>query len=229
MAIPEAERLREEDPFTARWVDIAPTRIVGRFSRFQLDLNRTRDGAIYLTPEQSWGLKVWRSRPDAAIIKQTLAAYDAFYRAVRDLLDAKLRSHDRLVVYDLHTYNHRRDGRDAAPASADGNPQVNIGTGTLTDRTPWRQLIERFMSDLSAQRRPDGSPFDVRENVKFQGGQFGRWIHQAYPGRVCVLSIEFKKFFMDEWTGQGDEAEIVAIHRALAQTTAGVLEELNSP
>jgi hypothetical protein len=41
-----------------------------------------------------------------------------------------------------------------------------------------------------------------------------------------VLSIEFKKFFMDEWTGDLDEVQHDAIGRALAGTVPGVLEEL---
>ena len=29
MAVSEADRLREEDPFTGEWTDLAPTRLVG--------------------------------------------------------------------------------------------------------------------------------------------------------------------------------------------------------
>ncbi len=41
-----------------------------------------------------------------------------------------------------------------------------------------------------------------------------------------MLSIEFKKFFMDEWTGELDTDQHAAIGRALAGTVPGVLEEL---
>ena len=55
LALSEAERLREEDPFTGIWTDIAKTRIIANFSRFQVDLNRPREGAVYTKPEDAWG------------------------------------------------------------------------------------------------------------------------------------------------------------------------------
>ena len=62
LAISPDERKREEDPFTAGWTDIAESRTgtVLR-SRFEVDLNRPRHLAIYLKPEDAWGLKVWKS------------------------------------------------------------------------------------------------------------------------------------------------------------------------
>lgn len=87
-------------------------------------------------------------------------------------------------------------------------------------------MVERFIKDL---RKFDflGRHLDVRENVKFKGRQLARWIHEHYPDSACVLSIEFKKFFMDEWTGEGDEEQIKAIREALQSTMPGILEELN--
>ncbi len=61
-------------------------------------------------------------------------------------------------------------------------------------------MIDRFISDLSGFDFPGGR-LDVRENVKFRGGNCGAWAHATFPDSACVLSIEVKKFFMDEWTG----------------------------
>jgi hypothetical protein len=47
------------------------------------------------------------------------------------------------VVFDLHTYNHRREGPDTPPAEEVGNPEVNLGTGTM-DRRKWAPIIDRF-------------------------------------------------------------------------------------
>ena len=65
-----------------------------------------------------------------------------------------------------------------------------------------------------------------RSNVKFKGGQLSRWIHQNFPKSGCSISIEFKKFFMDEWTGKPDTKQIELIKQALESTIPGVLEEL---
>ena len=53
MVLAEADRLREEDPHTGRWATVAPTRLVGRRSRFEVDLNRPRDKAVYRLPEDA--------------------------------------------------------------------------------------------------------------------------------------------------------------------------------
>ena len=53
------ERLREEDPFTANWLDITDNRIIVHQSRFQTDVNRTREKAVYQKPEDAWGLDIW--------------------------------------------------------------------------------------------------------------------------------------------------------------------------
>jgi len=100
-----------------------------------------------------------------------------------------------------------------------------VGTGTLSDRRRWASVIDRFIGDLSNVDFP-GRKLDVRENIKFRGGHFARTLHAAFPEQVVVLSIEFKKFFMDEWTGEPDHRQIEAIGTALQATTSGVLKEL---
>jgi N-formylglutamate deformylase len=62
--------------------------------------------------------------------------------------------------------------------------------------------------------------------VRFRGGRLSRWIHETFPETGCALAIEFKKFFMDEWTGEVDRTLHGAILEALRSTTPGVLEEL---
>ena len=225
VALPEPDRLREEDPFTARLTAVAPTRIVGRRSRFEVDLNRSRDRAVYRTPDDAWGLDVWGGPAPDEAVERGLAVYDAFYQAVEAVLAQKVEAHGSVVVYDLHSYNHRRDGADAAPADPGENPEVNVGTGSL-DRDRWGALVDRFMDDLRAGGEAAGlGALDVRENVKFQGGHFSRWAHATFGGAACVLAVEFKKTFMDEWTGEPDRAHLAGLQTALASTVDGVLAE----
>lgn len=224
LALTDEERLREEDPFTAEWTQIAKTQIVALRSRFEVDLNRPRDKAVYLEPVDSWGLHVWKTPPDPQIIETSLREYDVFYTAVEKLLSQLVAEHGHVVVYDLHTYNHRRGGQNAPPAACEDHPQVNVGTGTM-DRAFWASVVERFITDLRSYDF-HGTSLDVRENVKFQGGYFGRWIHERFPRQVCAIAIEFKKFFMDEWTGEGDPNQIEAIYKALRSTIPGVAREL---
>lgn len=224
LKVDENQRLREEDPFTGIWTQAANTQIVGLRSRFEVDLNRPRSEAVYFQPADAWGLDVWNEPPSQTIVDASLHQYDAFHEAVERLLQELVGQYGRVVVYDLHTYNHRRGGVESAAAAEDENPEVNIGTGTM-NREVWSGVVDRFIGDL---RGFDfhGRSLDVRENVKFQGGHFGRWIHEKFPETVCAIAIEFKKTFMDEWTGEADLAEIEMIYHALCSTVAGTEAEL---
>ena len=216
----EMQRRYEEDPFTGEWTSIAPTRIVGRRSRFEVDLNRPREKAVYLRPEDAWGWDVWRAQLPEEVIARSLAAYDEFYAHWKQLLERLVARHERVVVFDLHSYNHRRQGPDTPPADPDGNPQINLGTRSL-DRGRWSRVVERFLAELGSYDYL-GRRLDARENVKFFGGQLAQWTHANFPESVCVLAVEVKKTFMDEWTGQLDRPRFNAIHAALAQAAAGV-------
>jgi N-formylglutamate amidohydrolase len=225
MALDDAARRREEDPFSGRWAVAGDSRVIVHQSRFEVDLNRPREGAIYRTPAAAWGLEVWRGELPVGIVDRSLARYDRFYRQLRALIRSLLKRHPRVVVFDLHTYNHRRGGARGAVADPAGNPEINIGTGTM-QRERWAALVDRFIGDL---RRFDflGRHLDVRENVRFQGGQIPRWVHQTFPRRACALAIEVKKFFMDEWTCEVDAEQLAAVGQALRSTVPGILEELD--
>lgn len=225
VALDEPGRLREEDPFTASLTTVAPTRIVGERSRFEIDLNRPPERSLYRTPDNAWGLTVWKGDVPDDVAARSTELYDRFYRAVGELLDLKVREYGSVVVLDLHSYNHRRDGPEGAIADPEANPEVNIGTGNL-DRDRWGGLVDRFMADLRDGAAEAGqSDLDVRENVKFKGGYFSQWIHERYGAAACVVAVEFKKTFMDEWSGEPDRAHLDRLREALVSTVPGLLEE----
>ncbi|SDM08366.1 N-formylglutamate amidohydrolase [Catalinimonas alkaloidigena] len=217
----DAQRLREEDPFTARWVDVAELQIVVDTSRFEVDLNRPREKAIYRRPEDAWGLHVWTEELPDGPTQASLAKYDQFYDDLQQRLQRLVDEFGSFVIYDLHTYNHLRDGADGPAADPHQNPEVNIGTVGM-DRDRWAPVVDTFMYEL-AQHDFNGRHLDVRENVKFDGGNMMKWIHKTFPGVSCVMSIEFKKFFMNEWTGEAYPGQVEAIRAALAATVPGVL------
>ena len=210
MNLPEADRLREEDPFTGQAVVGVPTNVIVHRSRFEFDLNRPADTAVYRTPEQSWGLQVWRSQPDEAMVAGSLAIHAAYYRMLGDLLDGIVGEEGRFVLIDVHSYNHRRNGPDGGVMPQDDAPDINIGTFSMP-RADWAFLLDPMMEEM---RRFDfnGRKLDVRQNVAFQGkGEQTRFVHERYPGKGCAIALEFKKFFMDEWTGKPDPAELNAM------------------
>ena len=62
----------------------------------------------------------------------------------------------------------------------------------------------------------------MRENVRFRGANLARWVHDRYPLTGCTLALEFKKTFMDEWTGELDEHHLAELTRALCRTLPAV-------
>jgi N-formylglutamate amidohydrolase len=219
IALTDAERLREEDPFTGRWVAACPTSIVVRSSRFQVDFNRPREASVYRTPGEAWGLLVWKSTLPDALVSRALAEHDAFYTTMKDICDAKVESCGRFVVLDLHSYNYRRGG-DGQPEDPRLCPDINLGTGSVPAERA-REPIERCLSALR-EVRVGGRELDVRENVKFRGGYLSRWVHEHYPERGLCLAIEVKKFFMDEWTGAPNHELIAELGVALARAASAV-------
>ncbi len=210
ISLPEADRLREEDPYTEYTIRDLPNRIAVHCSRFAVDLNRSRDQAVYLSPEQSWGLQVWNDKPTPDMVEQSLQLHDHYYHMLKNMLRELEQQYGHFVVLDVHSYNHRRAGPDAPPADPDIMPQINIGTYSM-DRKKWAHVVDPFMEHLrSCTFR--GRHMDVRENVAFQGkGEQTRFVHATFPQTGCAIAIEFKKFFMDEWTGKPDQEALVAM------------------
>lgn len=224
MILDEETRLREEDPHTDEIAKLTPARVVVNRSRFEVDLNRLREDAVYRTPEDCWDLEVWRENPlDDEIVERSREVYESFYEQLATHLDEVARR-GPFVVYDVHSYNHRRDGADADPEPEDDNPEVNLGTGTV-DRNIFQPVIDAFTETMKEQET-DGGPIDVRENVKFEGRALAWWIHQRYAGRGVCLALEFKKTFMNEWTGEVDHTRLRQLQEALAATHAPVLAAL---
>lgn len=221
------EQLREEDPGTGAWAEIAPTRLVAVRSRFEVDLNRPRDTAVYRTPEDAWGLEVWSSPLADDVVKRSLVGYDAFYARLETLLKGLVEKYGRFVLLDLHSYNHRRGGPDESPDDPTANPQINVGTGTM-NRTKWAPVVDRFIADLRSYDFP-GGPLDVRENVRFRGGNVVKWVHETFPNTGCGLAVEVKKFYMDEWTGEAIPTIAASVKHALAAALPALERAFSAP
>ena len=217
MALDEAGRLREEDPFTEYVIRDVPNRVVFHRSRFEVDLNRASDGAVYLTPEQAWGLQVWDQTPDDQQVSASLQIHDAYYAMLAHMLSEIEAEYGSFVLLDMHSYNHRRAGPDAEPTNPDSAPVINIGTSSM-DRERWADVLDPFIESLSSFEFR-GQGMDVRENVAFQGkGEQTRFVHENFPLSGCAIAVEFKKVFMDEWTGEPDLEALVDLRRMVAQS-----------
>lgn len=207
MALADSDRLREEDPFTGQAIADVPTHVIARRSRFEVDLNRACEIAVYRTPQQCWGLNVWKEPPGEGLVARSLLIHERFYRMMHAILTEVEQDFGQFVVLDIHSYNHRRAGPDGDPTPQSAAPDINIGTFSMP-REQWSWLLDPLM-EVMRDYDFGGRGLDVRENVAFQGkGELARMVHERFPASGCAIAIEFKKFFMDEWTGAPDQAAL---------------------
>ena len=217
-AVDDVDRLREEDPYTDRWTATAGNAVVLHRSRWEVDVNRVRDRAVYRQAEDCWGLRPWRTDPDPALLAGSCALYDAFYAELHEVCLDLVARHGRFVVVDLHSYNHRRLGPAGPEADPASNPEVNLGTATIGSH--WRPLVDGYLHDLAE------AGLDARENVRFRGAALAAWVHRTFPTTGCCLAVDVKKVFMDEHTGELDQAAFTRISEALAAAVPGLREGL---
>ena len=201
IGLDESARLREEDPHTGEIAARFGTTAVVHRSRFEVDLNRKREEAVYRGPEDAWGLHIWNRPLTGDELAQSLLLYDGFYRDLASVLDILVAKRGGFVLYDIHSYNHRRGGPGVEPDPAAAAPTVNLGTGSLPERC--KGVADEFVESMR-ENTLDGVELDVRENIRFEGRQMARWVHDNYGETSCALAIEIKKVFMDEWTGEVD-------------------------
>jgi len=182
----EYERWFEEDPCTKEFIKTHPIIIAGCDSRFEYDLNRDPDNAIY---EDAWGKKLWKNPVGPRHIKQSLAKHANFYSVVKVLINKLEEKFGAVVVYDMHSYNWRRWTRDV--------PVINLGT-TNIDTTRFGAIVEDWRKSLSELVLPNEIESTSEINDTFQGnGYFLKFITENFD-HTLVLATEFKKIYCDE-------------------------------
>mgnify|MGYP001171378897 CR=1 FL=1 len=211
MRLNDAQRLREEDPYTASIAELPVNQLVVGSSRFQLDVNRKKEDAIYIQPEQAWGLSVWKEPLPSEVLTQLYDDYTRFYQEIDRYIEQTIEHYGFFIVFDVHTYNARRKSEDEV-VDVQANPQINLGT--VYNQAEWRPVIDGFIESVQRQQLL-GDVIDIRENIKFKGGHLAQHILHKFGAHGCVLSIEFRKDFMNEWTGQPYQPAILAYKQLL--------------
>ncbi|QIE58376.1 N-formylglutamate amidohydrolase [Rasiella rasia] len=182
----EYDRWFEEDPCTKEFVHTHPIVIAGCDSRFEYDLNRDPENAIY---EDAWGKQLWKAPLDIANRKKSLDKHQAFYSVVYALMQKLEEKFGVVVVYDMHSYNWRRWNREV--------PVINLGTANV-DNERFEPLIEAWRQSLSELELPHDIESTSKINDTFQGnGYFLKFITQNFKNTL-VLATEFKKVYCDE-------------------------------
>ncbi len=217
-ALSDTERLLEEDPMTDVLATVGDHTFTSWVSRFEVDLNRPTDEAVYQVPSDAWGLELWSSELPERIVEESLASHARFYDLMGSWIEELIAEHGRVLLLDVHSFNHRREDDSGQRVEAEGLPDIDLGLSTA-DRDRFGDVVDALWGGLSEIRIGDRAA-DVRENVRFpDGGNWPEWVFAEYGDDVCTITLEYKKFFMDEWAGTADIALLQHLRSGLADAT----------
>ncbi|WP_271781943.1 N-formylglutamate amidohydrolase [Aquimarina algiphila] len=182
----EYDRWYEEDPATKQMIQDHPIVIAGCDSRFEYDLNRAPNHAIY---EDAWGKKLWKTPLSSEEKNHSLEKHHNFYKVVHALISKVESKYGAAIVYDLHSYNWRRWDREV--------PIVNLGTTNINNDL-YSSFIESWCTTLSTIELPNFIKTSAAINDTFQGnGYFLKYITEHFKNTL-VLATEFSKIYCHE-------------------------------
>lgn len=185
----EYDRWYEEDPCTKTMVQTHPIVIAGCDSRFEYDLNRPPDGAVY---SDAWGKQLWKEPLPENEYNHSLRKHASFYSVVHALIEKIEAIYGKSIVFDMHSYNWKRWDREV--------PTWNLGTSNI-DNDRFGEIVESWRSKLENMKLPNDIISSSKINDTFQGnGFFLRYITNTFPNSL-VLATEIAKVYCDELEG----------------------------
>ncbi|WP_204345212.1 N-formylglutamate amidohydrolase [Psychroserpens algicola] len=183
----EYERWYEEDPETKNMVMSHPILIAGCDSRFEYDLNRDPENAVF---ETAWGKQLWHEPLSEVEKNKSLDKHANFYKVVHALVSKLEAKFGLAIVYDMHSYNWQRWDREV--------PTWNLGTSNV-DNDRFGDDIEAWRQSLSEFKFPHDIKSTSKINDTFQGnGYFLKFITQNFQNTL-VLATEIAKVYCDEY------------------------------
>ncbi len=185
----EYERWYEEDPCTKQMVQSHPIVLAGCDSRFEYDLNRAPETAIYT---DAWGKQLWKNPLPEEEKIQSLRKHASFYKVVDALVDQIESKYGKAIVFDMHSYNWKRWDRPV--------PVWNLGTANINNER-FGALASIWSRKLAGMMLPNGIVPVSKINDTFQGnGYFLKHISKAFSDTL-VLATEISKIYCDEYSG----------------------------
>jgi N-formylglutamate amidohydrolase len=197
------DRWYEEDPETKNMVLSHPIVIAGCDSRFEYDLNRTPEEAVF---ETAWGKQLWKNPLSEAEKAKSLEKHANFYKVVDALISKLEEKFGVCIVYDMHSYNWQRWDREV--------PTWNLGTSNI-DNERFGEEVESWRQVLASIKLPHGIAPTAKINDTFQGnGYFLKYITKTFKNTL-VLATEIAKVYCDEYKQINYPEVITAVEQQL--------------
>jgi len=176
----------EDDPATKEMISTQPIVIAGLDSRFEYDLNREPEIAIY---DDAWGKQLWKEPLTSEMKEKSMAKHHTFYQVVDTLIQKLESMHKVCIVYDMHSFNWKRWSREV--------PTWNLGTKNI-DQERFEDTIEAWRMSLSEIKLPNSIKSKAAINDTFYGnGYFLKYITSSFKNTL-VLATEIAKIYCDE-------------------------------
>lgn len=183
----EYDRWYEEDPETKKMVHSHPIVLAGCDSRFEYDLNRPPEEAIF---ETAWGKELWKNPLDQTKKQRSLNKHINFYKVAYALINKIESNFGIAIIYDMHSYNWQRWDREV--------PTWNLGTSNI-DNVRFGNTIESWRKMLSEMELPNEIKSTAAINNTFFGnGYFLKYITKNFKNTL-VLATEIAKIYCDEY------------------------------
>jgi hypothetical protein len=201
----EYDRWYEEDPETKNMVMSHPILIAGCDSRFEYDLNRDPENAVFDT---AWGKQLWKNPLPETEKTKSLQKHTNFYKVIYALISKLEDKFGVCIVYDMHSYNWKRWDREV--------PTWNLGTSNI-DNKRFGEYVESWRQTLESIKLPNNIKQTAKINNTFQGnGYFLKFITNNFTNTL-VLATEIAKVYCDEYK-QINYPEVVAAVEQQLQT-----------
>ena len=183
------ERWYEEDPHTAEFVETFPILIQGCDSRFEYDLNRGPETAVY---EEAWGKQVWKEPLSVSQKQKSIAKHHAFYEVLEALINKLETKFKSCLVYDIHSYNWKRWDRPV--------PVFNIGAERV-DNERYGNYVESWRDELANIELENIHNYSAINDVFYGRGYLLEFVTNRFKNTL-VLATEVSKIYCDELTGE---------------------------
>jgi hypothetical protein len=174
-----------------------PILIAGCDSRFEYDLNRVPEEAVF---ETAWEKQLWKHPLPESEKSKSLQKHTDFYKVIHALISKLEAKFGVCIVYDMHSYNWQRWDREV--------PTWNLGTSNI-DNNRFGEQVESWRQILASIELPNNIKQIAKINDTFQGnGYFLKFITNNF-NNTLVLATEIAKVYCDEHN-QINYPEVVA-------------------
>jgi hypothetical protein len=178
------ERKFEEDPYTDDMIMGLPIVLYGLDSRYEYDLNRNPEEAVY---DKAWGKDVWKSPLTDEERSESLRKHTNYYIVLNTLLQKLESTFGICILFDMHSYNYERLGSNT--------PLFNIGTENI-DTARFGSYIDIWQMELSLiDLRIVETQCKIDDVFKGRGYQ-AVFIRENHPNTL-IFPTELKKVYQN--------------------------------